>query len=264
MDYIKHYKERAGFTKISGIGDGGMELTELGLIKLGKGGTYSSEAAEFEHALIVLCGDCSISVEGFEFSIIEGRKNVFSGKPHAAYIPAGKGYTVKAETDLEIAAASSPSTLRTEPYLILPDDVKDIHIGQENYARSAYLVLTDSFPSEHFFIGEAFVPSGNHATYPPHRHDFDNLPEEVDMEEIYFFRFRPQQGYGIQKIYTDDGSVDFTFTVKNNDAALLHRGYHTVINTPGYTMYYLWIMAGAKNRKFLSVMDPEHKWVAKK
>jgi len=81
------------------------------------------------------------------------------------------------------------------------------------------------------------------------------------MEEIYFFRFNPEQGYGIQRIYTDDNSIDFTCTVKQNDTTLIPRGYHPVINAPGYTMYYLWIMAGQNNRKFLSVIDLAHKWI---
>jgi len=125
-------------------------------------------------------------------------------------------------------------------------------------------MLTDAFPAAHLFIGEAYVPSGNHASYPPHRHDFDNLPVEVDMEELYFFRFNPEQGYGIQKIYTDNRDINFTCTVKQNDTTLIPRGYHPVINAPGYTMYYLWIMAGQNHRKFLSVIDPDHKWIVGK
>ena len=81
------------------------------------------------------------------------------------------------------------------------------------------------------------------------------------MEEVYFFRFDPSQGYGIQKIYTDDRSIDFTCTVRQDDTTLIPRGYHPVINAPGYIMYYLWIMAGQNHRKFLSVPDPDHKWM---
>jgi len=164
-------------------------------------------------------------------------------------------------TDVEIAWTASPSTLKTAAYVITPEQVKEAHIGKENYQRDAVLMLTEAFPAQHLFIGEAYVPSGNHASYPPHRHDFDNLPVEVDMEELYFFRFNPEQGYGIQKIYTDDGSIDFTCTVKQNDTTLIPRGYHPVINAPGYTMYYLWIMTGQNHRKFLSVIDPQHKWI---
>ena len=261
MSYLKHYKKKNGFTRISSLGDGDMKLTEFGIINIMKGENFSAATDEKESAFIILGGKCSFSGKGFEFKNIGERKDVFSGKPYTVYIPSGKSYIITADTDVEIAWTSSPSDLDTEAYVIAPEKVKEAHIGKENYQRDAYLMLTDEFPAAHLFIGEAFVPSGNHASYPPHRHDFDNLPVEVDMEEIYFFRFNPEQGYGIQRIYTDNKSIDFTCTVKNNDTTLIPQGYHPVINAPGYTMYYLWIMAGRNNRKFLSVTDPEHKWI---
>ncbi|MFA5191219.1 MAG: 5-deoxy-glucuronate isomerase [Verrucomicrobiia bacterium] len=260
-NYLRHYQRRDGFTRISTIGDGELQLTEFGIISLRKGQEYAADSGQSEVVLIILGGQCSVSGKGFQFNQVGGRKDVFSGKPHTVYIPCGAHYVVRAESDVEIAWTASPSTLKTPAYVIAPDQVKEVHIGKENYQRDAYLMLTDAFPAAHLFIGEAFVPSGNHASYPPHRHDFDNLPVEVDMEEIYFFRFNPEQGYGIQKIYTDDQSLDITCTVKQNDTTLIPRGYHPVINAPGYTMYYLWIMAGRNHRKFLSVIDPNHKWI---
>lgn len=261
MKYLKHYQPKGGVTKISTIGDGDLKLTEFGIVNLNKGDGYNGKTGKTEVALIVLGGKCAVSGDGFEFKSVGERRDVFSGKPYTVYIPCGRNYKIKAITDVEIAWTSSPSDLKTEPYVISPEQVREAHIGRENYQRDAYLMLTDAYPAQHLFIGEAFVPSGNHASYPPHRHDFDNLPVEVDMEETYFFRFNPSQGYGIQKIYTDDKSIDFTCTVKQNDTTLIPRGYHPVINAPGYTMYYLWIMAGAVNRKFLSVIDPDHKHV---
>lgn len=260
-NYLRHYQRWDGFTRISTIGDGELQLTEFGIINLRKGQEYAADSGQSEVVLIILGGQCSVSGKGFQFNQVGGRKDVFSGKPHTVYIPCGAHYVIRAESDVEIAWTASPSTLKTPAYVIAPDQVKEVHIGKENYQRDAYLMLTDAFPAAHLFIGEAFVPSGNHASYPPHRHDFDNLPVEVDMEEIYFFRFNPEQGYGIQKIYTDDQSLDVTCTVKQNDTTLIPRGYHPVINAPGYTMYYLWIMAGRNHRKFLSVIDPNHKWI---
>lgn len=260
MNYLTEYKVKDGFSKVVKNGDGELKYIEFGIISLKAGKEYSGATASSEWAFIVLGGKCNISGEGFSFNAGE-RKDVFSGKPHTVYIPNGRKFTVKAVTDVEIAWTSSPSDLKTEPYMISPEQVKEAHLGKENYQRDAYLMLTDAFPSSHLFIGEAYVPSGNHASYPPHKHDVDNLPLEVNMEELYFFRFNPEQGYGIQRIYTSDASIDFTCTVKNNGITLIPRGYHPVINAPGYTMYYLWIMAGPVNRKFLSVADPEHKWI---
>ena len=262
--YIKHYKEQNGFTKISTIGDGDLELTEFGIINLKQGECYNSDTGNNEVAFIILGGQCSVCGNGFAFENLGKRKNVFDGKPYTVYIPCGKNYEIKADSDVEIAWTASSSDLDVEAYIITPEQVKEVNIGKDSYERDAYLMLTDEFASKHLFIGEAFVGSGKHASYPPHRHDFDSLPEEVDMEEIYFFRFDPKQGYGIQKIYTDDRSLDETYTVEENDTTLIPEGYHPVINAPGYTMYYLWIMAGRNHRKFQSVIDPNHKWVLEK
>jgi len=260
-EYLKHYKTGSGFTQIVKHGDGGLKLAEFGIISLRQGERFAAGTGALEVALIVLGGTCEVRGEGFAFTNVGVRKDVFSGKPHTVYIPCGTDYTVTGTTDVEVAWAAAPSDLKTAAYEIAPAQVKEARIGKENYQRDALLMLTDAFPSRHLFIGEAFVPSGNHASYPPHRHDFDNLPFEVDMEEVYFFRFSPAQGYGIQKIYTDDRSIDFTCTVRQNDATLIPRGYHPVTNAPGYTMYYLWVMAGPNHRKFLSVPDPDQKWI---
>lgn len=262
MDYLKHYKPQNGFTKIASLGDGNLKLTEFGIIRLAAGESYRDNAGDYEVALIVLSGICSVSGNEFDFPEIGGRKDVFSGKPYTVYIPCGLDYQITAVGEVEIAWTASPSeACGIEPYLITPDQVKEVHIGKDNFQRDAYLMLTDEYPSSHLFIGEAFVPSGNHASFPPHRHDADNLPVEVDMEEVYFFRFSPDKGYGIQKIYTDDRSIDYTCTVKENDTTLIPEGYHPVINAPGSVMYYLWIMAGPNNRKFLSVLDKDFKHV---
>jgi len=260
--HLKHYETCDGFKKIAALGDGDLKLTEFGIINLKQGEHFEADTGAFEVALVVLGGTCEVAGEGFDFKKVGGRKDVFSGKPHTVYIPCGRSYTITAATDAELAWAASPSTLKADAYVIAPEQVKEVHIGKESYQRDAYLILTDACPAAHLFIGEAFVPSGHHASYPPHRHDVDNLPVEVDMEEVYFFRFSPEQGYGIQKVYTDDRSIDVTCTVQQNDTTLIPRGYHPVINAPGYTMYYLWIMAGQNNRKFLSVIDPKHKWIA--
>jgi len=263
MNYLKKYTNTPGFAKIVKKNDMGLKLMEFGLIKLRKDEEYGAFNGDNETALIVLGGCCEIKGDDFLFENVGGRKDVFSGKPHAVYIPRQSRYKIKALSDLEIAWTESPSSLASKPRHIRPEQMKDVSLGKNNFSRTAQMIIDDSFNSNHFFIGEAQVPSGNWASYPPHRHDFDNLPEEVDMEEIYFFRFNPAQGFGIQKIYNDSNTIDETYTIRNNDTLGIPEGYHPVVCAPGYTMYYLWIMTG-ENRKFVSHKDPDHAWVAER
>ena len=187
---------------------------------------------------------------------------MFDGKPHTVYLPRHTAYTVTALTDMDFALNESPATRDTaNPTVITPEMTRTITIGRDNFFRYATIILDEKFDSEHFYIGEGLIPSGNWSGYPPHRHDIDNPPEEIDMEEPYFYRFDPEQGFGIQKVYQPDGSINETYTVKNNDTVAIAEGYHPLCGAPGYQMYYLWTMTGAVNRGLISGKDPIHAWV---
>ena len=80
------------------------------------------------------------------------------------------------------------------------------------------------------------------------------------LEEIYYFEYDKPTGFGIQRVYTSDGSVDETYTVKNGDFVEIPKGYHPCCCAPGYRNYYLWVMAG-KNRGFFMSSDPDHAWL---
>ena len=262
MNYKRNWTPTPGLSEIVKPGDAGLQQIGFAMLCLKAGESFTAPAEGQETALIVLSGTCAVRGEGFAFDKVGQRKNVFDGKPATVYLPAGNGYTVDAVTDVEVAVCRAASDRNGTPQFIAPDAVKDVTIGRDNWTRTAYLIVGDDVPAHCLFIGEAIVPPGNWASFPPHRHDEDALPDEVDMEEIYFFRFDRPGGFGIQKIYTDDRSIDETITFEENDTLLIPEGYHPVVAAPGYMMYYLWIMAGTVNRKFLSRQDPAHRWVA--
>ena len=241
----------------------GMKLTTFGILSLEKGNSYTADTGDNEVALVILGGKCSVKGKDFSFAEVGERKDVFSGKPHTVYLPFHTEYTVTALTDtMDLAVNESPATRGTAPPTVIrPEDTREITIGRDNFTRKATIMLDEKFDSEHFYIGEGLVPSGNWSGYPPHRHDIDNPPEEIDMEETYFYLFDPPQGFGIQKVYTPDGRIDETYTVKNYDTVAIAEGYHPLCGAPGYQMYYLWTMTGAVNRGLISSKDPAHAWV---
>ena len=49
---------------------------------------------------------------------------------------------------------------------------------------------------------------------------------------------------GIQRVFTEDGTLDETMTVENHDVVLVPRGHHPCAVPYGYEMYYLNVMAG--------------------
>ena len=257
-----HLSPKQGYNKVFDVGEYNMALTSFGLIQLADGTSYKGSTGDFEVALVLLGGKCSVKGRDFQFAEVGKRRNVFDGKPHTVYLPRHTDYEITALGDVDIAYNASPATRDTaRPTVITPEECRTLSLGRDNFSRAATIMLDEKFDSEHFYIGEGMIPSGNWSGYPPHRHDFDNLPDEIDMEETYFYRFDPPQGFGIQKVYHPDGSIDETYTVKNNDTVAIAEGYHPLCGAPGYQMYYLWTMTGKVNRGLISYKDPLHSWV---
>ena len=260
----------SGYNKIFNLGEFGMKLTNFGLIKLAKGETYTAATDETEVVLVLLGGNFAARGEGWAFEVTDGRASPFTGKPHALYLPRRTAYTITALADVELAFQSAPVSRETaRPTLIRPADTRHIALGKDNWTRTSEIILDEKFDSEHFYIGEGMIPSGNWSGYPSHRHDNDNPPAELDMEETYFYLFDPPQGFGFQSVDTPEGVVAGKFGVRLNEAyrvtgydtVAIAEGYHPLVGAPGYNMYYLWTMAGSQGRGLVSAMDPAHAWV---
>ncbi|HEX5868359.1 MAG TPA: 5-deoxy-glucuronate isomerase, partial [Beijerinckiaceae bacterium] len=68
------------------------------------------------------------------------------------------------------------------------------------------------------------------------------------------------QGYAVQRVYTDDRSLDETLAVEDHDVVLVPRGYHPVGAPHGDALYDLNVMAGPK-RIWRFWNDPAHAWM---
>jgi 5-deoxy-glucuronate isomerase len=123
-------------------------------------------------------------------------------------------------------------------------------------------ILPETEATESLLIAEVITPGGNWSSYPPHKHDRLAEPEESALEEIYYHRLNPTQGFAFQRVYTDDRSLDETVCVEDGDVVLVPRGYHPVGAPHGYDLYYLNVMAGPK-RTWIFNNDPAHAWITK-
>jgi 5-deoxy-glucuronate isomerase len=198
-----------------------------------------------------------------KFPAVGGRADVFSGKPHSVYLPAGRPVTIEALEPVEIALPSAPSDLATDPYVIEPAQVAAGRWGAANFSRTYHQILTEvsqpELPARRLIVGETFTPSGNWSTYPPHRHKMDALPGEARHEEMYYFRVKPSEGFGICRMYTDEGYEE-NFTARDHGMQMMPEGYHTVVSAPGCLTYYLWFLAG-EQRTQGAHEDTDLKWV---
>ena len=134
--------------------------------------------------------------------------------------------------------------------------------GKELNERFVCDILPQTEPASHLLVVEVRTPSGHSSSYPPHKHDVDNLPQESALEETYYHRLQPAQGFAFQRVYTDDRSLDESLAVEDHDVVLVPRGYHPVVVPFGYESYYLNVMAGPR-REWHFKNDPAHEWMLK-
>jgi hypothetical protein len=98
------------------------------------------------------------------------------------------------------------------------------------------------------------------SSYPSHRHDEDDYPNITYLEETYYHRLNPEQGFGIQRVYTEDGTLNETMALADGDVILVPRGHHPCGAPYGFEMYYLNVMAGPL-RKWRFKPDPAVEWI---
>ena len=260
MSYLSKYKETEGYTQVISKNSKNLNYIELGILRLSKEKSFTGKEESKETALIILSGRCTIKCDKYEWKSVGARRSVFVGKAYAVYIPPNHNYEIVGESEVEIAVCKAPSDFKSKPVLITPDDVKCRTVGKFNWERKVCDIINLDINAKRIVVGETFNTPGNWSSYPPHKHDEDNLPCEVKMEEVYFFKIKPQQGFGMQRLYTKSKDMDEVYAVENNDAVVIPKGYHPVVAAPGYALYYLWVLAG-ENRILQPNDDPEHAWI---
>lgn len=235
------------------------------VVRLQAGQTLpKQETGTTEVCLVLLSGIASVSTAQESWSRIGERMSVFEQTPpYSVYVPSSDWFEVSATTDLELAVCRAPGRGTYPARLIPPAEVGKEIRGEGHTQRYIHQILPEERPADSLLVVEVFTPNGHWSSYPPHKHDQEKLPNESLLEETYYYKIEPEHGFAIQRVYTDDRSLDETLAVKNGDAVLVPRGYHPVSAPPGYDVYYLNVMAGpVRTWKFHN--DPDHEWIMKR
>lgn len=260
MNYKKTYAQKTGYTKLCEIDKCSCKRLEFGMIRLSAGQSVTLQTENKEYAFIFLSGHADVETEGHSWKAVGDRENVFDGPAHSVYIPRNHTVTFTGCDEVQIAVIDTPTQKDSQPEHRLPKDVKIMPLGVHPWKRDAHMIIDGDSKADYLTIGESFVEPGNWAGYPGHKHDVDDMPRESVAEEIYYFLFDKEQGYGFQSLYTRDGEIDETYRVKNNDLVEFPKGYHLTQTAPGYRMYILWLMAGDL-QGIHRTNDPDHDWI---
>lgn len=214
-----------------------------------------------EVCVMILTGSADVGVGSHRFEGIGGRKSVFDdANPGVVYAPAGSCFAVSARDDVEVAICSGPGTSQGAPSVIHPADMTAEVRGTGTNTRYVRNVLPETVPADSLLIVEVITPGGHWSSYPPHKHDTATAGQETALEETYYHRFKPSQGFGFQRVYTDEGDLDEALCIRDGDVVLVPRGYHPVCTAHGYDLYYLNVMAGPR-RAWVIRNDRQHEWL---
>lgn len=231
------------------------------LARLADGQQCSGGEAGREVCLVIVAGTADVTAGGQAFPGLGGRTTPFEARaPGAVYVPAGMPWCVTARGDAELAICSAPGGGQRAARVIDPARMSSEVRGAGTNTRYVRNILPETEPADSLLVVEVVTPGGNWSSYPPHKHDTAVPGEETALEETYYHRTSPAQGFAFQRVYTDDRALDETITVGDGDVVLVPRGYHPVGAAHGYDLYYLNVMAGPE-RRWLFRNDPDHAWI---
>jgi len=247
------------------------------------GWTYSGmhvvelEAGPWEHKLTGVEGvvvplsaqDLLVTIDGTAWEL-HGRAGVFAAVSDWIYVPVDSHLTISGASG-EVALCTAVAE-EVHPVVYTPaDDVRVEIRGSGMSTRQVTNIATpDSFTGAHKInVCEVLTPGGNWSSWPPHRHDgITDCP--TTNEEIYYFRLGRGDGphgdpaaTGLFHVYTVDGRVDETVSLRDGDIYLVPEGYHgPTVAPPEYPMYFLNVLAGPGEERTMSFCDdPDHHWI---
>jgi len=267
MERLIKARKNGKFQQI--VEPGTMRFIDFATLRLDKGERHSLHTGAREYVLDIFSGAITLTINTVGhskeiFSKIGERSDVFSGPPVMSYIPPNSRLEIKAESAADLGIFSAPSNTHAPAALMEGSTVSAKQVGRDNWQRTVYSALDENVPAERLLAGETLTPPGNWSSFPPHKHDRSNPPHEAVLEEVYYFRVRPAQGFGFIWTYTaphDPKGFSDVFLVEDGDTVLLPKGYHPVVAAPGYELQYTWVLAGEERKYGAWADDPRHGWV---
>jgi 5-deoxy-glucuronate isomerase len=225
----------------------------FGLWRLAPGDVAAEATGSDEVILVVVEGKVALDSRGpdgvaQDWGVLGDRMDVFEKTPpHALYLPAGSSWEARAETPCALAVCAAPGKGGHGPRRLGPEGIALTSRGSGTNLRHIHNIAMEEVDvADSLLVTEVFTPPGHWSSYPSHRHDEDDFPRITYLEETYYHRLNPTGGFALQRVYTEDGSLDECMAVADGDVTLVPRGHHPCAAPHGFELYYLNVMAGPR------------------
>jgi 5-deoxy-glucuronate isomerase len=228
------------------------------------------ETADCEHVVDVLSGQCTATIERagsdpVRYSPVGKRKGMFAGRPEFIYVPHQSACQILCiEAPFEAVIYTAPTDEAAAPAYVSADQVRVVTSGVSDWQREVFIGMGAEGPATRIMVGETESPPGNWSGFPPHRHAEDRPPDELDMEELYYFCIEPRSGFVIGGIYRDAARKEETAELaiyRHGQAFDASGGYHFIAPCPGYRVRYTWALGGRHRGFGAWIADPDLAWL---
>ena len=250
------------------VGDAEVPLAYFNIVRLQRGQRFVSAVSGFETCLVPAHGTIDVEVEaqgaGRSFDAIGERASIWEGDPSAVYVPVGStaSFVCRSES-AEIFVAGARFDEPFEPFEVRPGNIDPVQYGSDDTKthRKIKHILGQKPPGRvgRLLVSELYtVGAGGWSGYPPHKHDSDRMPDETRHNEVYNFRFRPENGFGLQLLQTEGNEFGHAYHIRNASTLKIAGGYHPCVVAPGHEMYYFTILAGQSQRPLRQFFQPTY------
>jgi 5-deoxy-glucuronate isomerase len=183
--------------------------------------------------IVVEGGAGSLTVDGTTVDVAP--RSRWAAPGWSALLASGTGYATAGDVQATLVWRASDAPVTTR--LLAPTDAVVEERGEGPTRRTVRTYVPDG----PLVCGETLNPPGGWSSYPPHRHE---------QEEVYLYRFDPPRGFGVAACYDTDGAEDpRPQLLRDGDLTRITHGYHPVVASPDAAMYYLWVLAGAPDTR---------------
>lgn len=228
-------------------------MMDFGILALEAGVEYIDQKP-LERVVILLSGEMEVSWG--ENTIRVSRDNCFD--EHLWCINAPKNVFIKMtgiSSKTEVAIVATQNDRDFEVQVLEKEKIRNEIRGantMEDCGRRIVRTAMDykMTPNSNIMFGEDVHFPGRWAGFPSHHHR---------QPEIYFYKFAPENGFGLIKI-GDEGEL-----IEHNDTITINPGLvHPQVAAPGYAMYFLWIIRHLPGDPYIAAtFEEEHLWVEK-
>jgi len=242
-----------GYTEIVSAESNPEMLMSFGALKLKKGSSFSNDE-ELERIFLLLNGEAELSWDDNHITVQRG--NLYDNDPRTLHVPKGVKVEIKSlkdDTEFTVHKTENEKMFTAKLYgsKELVKETRGKGSMNETGTRLVRTILDVSIiDGANFMIGEDVHYPGKWAGFPSHSH---NQPE------IYFYRFLPDNGFGLLKL-GDEGVC-----MEQNDTVIIPPDLvHPQVAAPGYAMYFLWVIRHLDGNPYIKPnFEEQHLWAEK-